>query len=194
MIAFLIAYLAEFSYFAIFIFLFLSHFGPIPEEAILIASGYVASLGVGNVWGFVFFCLLGIVTGDSITYWIGRKKGEKILQILGERFHMSQRRLEKTLDFFRRNPRKSVFLSRFLVGFRFLAPYAAGVLKIPSKIFSFYNILAALIWVPLIIFLSYWLSYSFDVYSEYTQIKHIIWILVILIVGFIVGWREFMKD
>src|SRR3989344_1169543 len=79
---FLSVYLVEFSYLAILSVISVSHILPIPEEAVLIAAGYVASLGFGKLGNFVLVCLLGVLIADNMAYWIGRKKGEIILQIV----------------------------------------------------------------------------------------------------------------
>ncbi|OGD30025.1 hypothetical protein A2833_02890 [Candidatus Azambacteria bacterium RIFCSPHIGHO2_01_FULL_44_55] len=190
---FLSVYIVEFSYLAILSVISVSHILPIPEEAVLIAAGYVASLGFGKLGNFVLVCLLGVLIADNMAYWIGRKKGEIILQIVTDHFHITQARLDKTKQFFQKHSGKSIFLSRFLVGFRLFIPYLAGVLKLPFGKFFFFNLLGAVIWIPIVIYASYWLSGAFDLYAEFTVFKHWIWIAGILIVGFIIGWREFWK-
>lgn len=190
----LTSFLETFSYFAIFIFIALSHVIPIPEEAILIAAGYAASLEFGNVWVFIAISLLGILLADNFAFFVGKKKGEEILRLIAKRFSITQRRVDRTKAFFQKHSGKSVFLARFLIGFRFLMPYMAGSLNLSTKKFFFFNLLGAIIWIPGIIILSYWLSGIFDIYSGIVWLKHWIWISVILIVGFAVGWKEFWKD
>src|SRR3989344_2246459 len=164
---FLLSYIEGFSYLAILSIISVSHILPVPEEAILIAVGYVASLGFGRLGNFVVVCLLGILIADNMAYWIGRKKGEAVLQIIADRFRITRARIEKTKQFFQKHSGKSIFLSRFLVGFRLFIPYLAGVLKLPFGKFFFFNLLGAVIWIPIVIYASYWLSGAFDLYAEF---------------------------
>lgn len=191
---FLLVYVVEFSYLAILLIISVSHIIPVPEEAILIAVGYAASLGFGELGKFIAVCLLGVLIADNIAYWIGRKKGETILQIIADRFRITRARIEKTKRFFQEHSGKSIFLSRFLVGFRLFIPYVAGAFELPFGKFFFFNFLGAIIWIPSIIYASFWLSGIFDLYTGFTVLKHWVWIAGIIIVGFIVGWREFWKD
>ncbi len=193
MVNFFLFYLEHFSYLALFLFISVSHFIPLPEEAILIALGYISSLGFGSVFKFTVVSFFGILIADSLAYFVARKKGEVILQIIGERFRIAPQKIEKTKLFFHKNAGTSVFLARFVIGFRFLMPFVAGALGLPFDKFLFSNALGSAIWIPGVIFLSYWLSAFFDLYAGFTRLKHGIWLGAILIVGFWVGWREFKK-
>lgn len=191
---FLLVYIVEFSYLAILSVISVSHIFPVPEEAVLIAVGYAASIGFGKLGNFVLVCLLGVLIADNMAYWIGRQKGEAVFQIIASRFRVTQARLDKTKQFFQKHSGKSIFLSRFFVGFRLFIPYMAGALELPFGKFFFFNLLGAVIWIPSLIYASFWLSGAFDLYAGFTVFKHWIWIIGILVVGFIVGWREFWKD
>lgn len=93
---FLLFYIVEFSYLAILLIISVSHIFPLPEEAVLIAVGYLASLGFGELGKFIAVCLLGVLIADNMAYWIGRKKGEVIIQIIADRFRITRARIDKT--------------------------------------------------------------------------------------------------
>lgn len=191
---FLIFYLEEFSYLAVFVFSSISHIVPIPEEAILIASGYAASLGIGRVSKFIFAAFFGILFADNFAYWIGRKKGEQILGFFSTVFYITQDKINKSRDFLQKHAWASVFLARFLAGFRFFTPYLAGSLGIHYLTFLIFNTLGALIWIPAVILLSYGLSGAFDLYQDFTFLKHAVLISAIIVAGFWVGWQELWKN
>jgi membrane protein DedA with SNARE-associated domain len=86
---------------------------------------------------------------------------------------------------------KAIFLSRFLLGVRFLMPYMAGAFKLPRRKFTSGAGLAALIWVPGMIILSFYFSQALDLVEIFKDVKHWIFIGIIFIIGFIAGVNEF---
>ncbi|MDP1629625.1 MAG: DedA family protein [bacterium] len=192
MFNFLAANIENFSYLGIFGFLFLSSVGlPAPEEVILIIAGYLVSIGLVNIWGAMLAAFLGVFLGDNLAYHIGFKKGEGILRELLGRFKISSRRLFWTKALLDKYCVKAIFFSRFLLGVRFLMPYTAGAFKLPRAKFIRGAGLAALIWVPGVILLSFYFSQALDLVVVFKSIKHWIYIGIIFIIGFIAGIQEF---
>lgn len=151
LVDFLIAYIGELSYVAILVLLFIGSIGiPFPEELVLLAAGYVAALGYMNLYGAMLVCFVGVVLGDLIGYSIGHHGGKLLKRLLAkDRF----RRIEMH---FERHGSKTIFISRFLAGIRVWFPIAAGAAKMPLKTFLFWDILAALIWTPIVVLVGFW--------------------------------------
>jgi len=151
LVEFFIAYIEQLSYIAILLLLLLGSIGiPFPEELILLAAGYVASLGYMNVIGAILVCLLGVIVGDLIGYGIGHHGGGLLKRLLAkDRF----RRIE---THFERHGSKTIFISRFLAGIRVWFPIAAGAAKMPLREFLLWDILAAIIWTPAVVLVGYW--------------------------------------
>lgn len=151
LIDFLISYVEQVSYLAIVILLLIGSVGiPFPEEIVLLVAGYVSSLGYMNVWGAVVISFIGVLAGDLLGYWIGSHHGKRLKRLLAkDKF----RRVEYH---FERHGSKTVFVSRFLAGVRVFFPIAAGATKMPVRDFLFWDTLAALIWVPVMVFLGFW--------------------------------------
>ncbi len=195
MLNFVGANIEHFSYAGIFGLLFLSSIGlPAPEEVILIITGYLVSVGVVKIEGAIFFAFWGVFLGDNLAYQIGFKKGEGLLNDLVRRFKIPTSRFLWAKSFFDRHAGKSIFFSRFLLGVRFLMPYMAGAFKLPRFKFVAGAFLAALIWVPGMIILSFYFSQALDLVAIFKSIKHWIFIGIILIIGFIAGIQEFHND
>jgi membrane-associated protein len=78
----IISFIENFSYLGSFILLVLGALGlPFPEGAVLIANGFlIAGHIVKPVYAFAFI-FAGIIFGDSLAYYFGRKYGEQILNI-----------------------------------------------------------------------------------------------------------------
>ncbi len=192
MLNFLSANIEQFSYAGIFGLLFLSSVGlPAPEEAILILAGYLVSTGLVNIWGAMLVAFFGVFLGDNLAYHIGFKKGEGFLRELVKRFKISPRQFSRAKSFLDCHCAKAIFLSRFLLGARFLMPYMAGAFRLPRAKFTTGAGLAALIWVPGVIILSFYLSQALDLVEIFKDIKHWIFVGLIFVIGFIAGAREF---
>ena len=59
-------------------------------------------------------------------------------------------------------PCKTIFLSRFLSGFRVFFPIAAGSIKMPWKKFFIVDLCAVIILVPVFVLLGFYLQPHFD--------------------------------
>jgi len=192
MLDFISANMEQFSYAGIFGLLFFSSVGlPAPEEVILIIAGYLVSAGLVNIWGAMIAAFFGVFLGDNLAYHIGFKKGEGFLRGLVGRFKISSRQFSRAKSFLDCHCTKAIFLSRFLLGVRFLMPYMAGAFKLPRAKFTTGAGLAALIWVPGVIVLSFYFSQALDLVVIFKNIKHWIFIGLIFVIGFIAGVKEF---
>ena len=192
MLNFLSVNMEQFSYAGIFGLLFLSSVGlPAPEEVILILAGYLVSTGLVNIWGAMIAAFLGVFLGDNLAYHIGFKKGEGFLRELVRRFKISSRQFSRAKSFLDCHCAKAIFPSRFLLGVRFLMPYMAGALRLPRAKFMTGAGLAALIWVPGVIVLSFYFSQALNLVEIFKDIKHWIFVGIIFIIGFIAGINEF---
>jgi membrane protein DedA with SNARE-associated domain len=195
MLDFLSANMEQFSYAGIFGLLFLSSVGlPAPEEIILIITGYLVSTGLVNVWGAMIAAFFGVFLGDNLAYHIGFKKGEGFLRELVRRFKISSRQFLRAKSFLDCHCVKAIFLSRFLMGVRFLMPYMAGAFRLSRAKFTMGAGLAALIWVPGVIVLSFYFSQALDLVEIFKDIKHWIFTGIIFVIGFAAGVNEFKND
>src|SRR4051794_24332500 len=51
---------------------------PIPEDITLFVAGAVSYYGLTNVWTMMFICLIGVLMGDSIIFFLGANYGRKL--------------------------------------------------------------------------------------------------------------------
>jgi len=66
----------EHSYLGIFAVLLLGSLGvPIPEEMAIIAAAVLSHAGFVRWWLALPVCLLGVLSGDVVLYWVGRHWG-----------------------------------------------------------------------------------------------------------------------
>lgn len=187
--------LQSFGYFAIFFLIILGSLGlPLPEECILLLSGYLASVGFFKIWLVMIFGLVGTLAGDNLGYWLARKKGLDFMLKYGEIFSVQKKHLKKAEDFFKRHGGKAVLFSRFILGFRFFGPVLAGVSNMKWSRFQIYNLIGAVIWIPFITFLGYLLGTNVvALMANITTIGHILFaILLIALTLFLI--RELVKE
>ena len=176
--------LESFGYFAISFLIIIGSLGiPLPEESILLLSGYLASTGFFKLWWVIVFGLIGTFIGDNLAYWLARKKGLNFMLKYGELFSLQKKHLKKAEDFFKRHGGKAVFLSRFIIGFRFFGPVLAGVSNMKWSRFQIYNLIAAVIWIPFISFLGYLFGTNIiGILVNLKEFGHILFIFALLFV------------
>lgn len=142
-------FLEEFTYLGVFLILFVAGLGvPIPEELPIMAGGVLAHEGVVRWWLMLPVCVLGVLSGDVVLYWIGRHWGERVLSWRAVRFVMSREREESLKAAYRRHGVKIVFTARHVMGLRAAAFLTAGIARVPFGKFLAVDAAAAMVGVP----------------------------------------------
>jgi membrane protein DedA with SNARE-associated domain len=142
-------FLEEFTYLGVFLILFVAGLGvPIPEELPIMAGGVLAHEGVVRWWLMLPVCVLGVLSGDVVLYWIGRHWGERVLSWRVVRFVMSREREESLKAAYRRHGVKIVFTARHVMGLRAAAFLTAGIARVPFGKFLAVDAAAAMVGVP----------------------------------------------
>ncbi len=149
-------YSDKFIYAGLFLILFLCGLGlPIPEELTLLAAGLFVHLGMIRLYPAFITVFAGVLVGDAAMYSIGRKWGRGIITHRHMRKIFSDRRLERARQFFCDHGSKTIFIARFISGFRVAAFLAAGTMGMMPAKFLLLDTLAALVMIPLLLLLGY---------------------------------------
>lgn len=155
-------YLSEATYVGIALVLFLAGLGvPIPEDIPLVFGGVMAAKGHISVIGHFALSMVFILIGDSCLFMIGRRLGRGAGNGLWGRLLTEQRRL-KAEHYFTKFGSWTVFFGRFLAGVRAAVFLGAGAARFPYWRFILLDALAALISVPVWI----WIGYQFGEHWE----------------------------
>src|SRR2546426_5901628 len=89
-------FIENFTYLGVFLMLFGAGLGlPIPEEAPVLAAGALAHEDVVRWWIALPVCILGVLSGDVVLYWIGHHWGEVVLDWRVVRRVLSREREER---------------------------------------------------------------------------------------------------
>ncbi len=128
---------------------------PFPEEAVFLTAGYVGSKHDANLWILCACGIVGILLGDSIPYWVGRKYGLKVIKRRPFSWFMSEKGIEKTRGFFGKHGSKAVFCGRFVAGLRMPTFFMSGSMGVSYVSFLLWDLLGAMISCPTSIYLAF---------------------------------------
>lgn len=140
-------------YAIIFGFLLLCGFGlPLPEDIFLFVGGLLSFYRVTDVWLMMLVCFAGVIIGDGTVFTIGHFYGQNLLKRKLAQKILPPKRLEMVRKKLHQQGNKVIFAGRFMPGLRTPIFFSAGSLHLPFRIFLFYDGLAALISVPVIVY------------------------------------------
>jgi membrane protein DedA with SNARE-associated domain len=143
-------FLEEFTYLGVFLVLFIAGLGaPIPEEVPVLASGVLAHEGVVRWWLMLPVCVVGVLSGDIVLYWVGRHWGERVLAWRVVRCMLTPEREEALKAAYLRHGVKVIFTARHVMGLRAAAFLTAGIVRVPFVRFLAADTAGALLGVPL---------------------------------------------
>ncbi|SDS27992.1 membrane-associated protein [Mucilaginibacter mallensis] len=127
----------------------------LPGDSLLFAAG--ALIAGGNTGLDIYFLGLILIaaafTGNSLNYALGSYLGPKVFKpenkILKLDYYL------QTKAFFDKHGGKAVIFSRFMPIIRTIAPFVAGVGRMPFLRYSLYNIIGGASWIILFLFAGY---------------------------------------
>ena len=124
----------------------------LPGDSLLFAMGaLIAGGNTGlNILVMAIILMAAAILGNSLNYKLGTvlgagvfKEDNKILKL--KYYHQSH-------QFFEKHGGKAVVFSRFLPIFRTIAPFVAGIAKMPFGRFTFYNVIGGVTWIIVLLF------------------------------------------
>lgn len=160
---------------------------PLPEDVTLAAAGMSAYWGLTDLWVVIIVSYVGVMLGDSIVFGLGSLYGKKLTRRWPFRKFLTEERLVVVKRKFHKQGNKVIFAARFMPGLRAPIFFFSGTLHLPLRIFLFYDGLAALLSVPLIVGVVYHFGDEIDrVLHQIRKVEHgvaITLVFVVLIVG-----------
>ena len=154
---------------------------PVPEDITLFAAGFLAFKGRISLTGAFLVGMLGVLVGDSFMYWIGRKFGRRVVTWPVFRRMFTPERLEKAEKKIHKNARIICFTARFAPGLRAPVYLTSGILRVPFSVFFSMDFLAALISVPVWVYLAYFLGEKIEQIFEIAKTAKQ-WIAIVFVV------------
>ena len=160
----LIEFFTGYGYAAVFLVLLACGFGlPIPEDITLVAGGIISGLGYTHVHTMFAVGMAGVLAGDATMFLIGRLYGPRVRRLKFVRKILTPSRFRMVQGKFARYGNWVLFVARFLPGLRSPIFLTAGMTRrIPFWRFLLLDGLAALISVPVWVYLGYFGAYNRD--------------------------------
>jgi membrane protein DedA with SNARE-associated domain len=144
--------------------LFLGSF--LEGESFLIAAGFLAKRGYLNLNLIIIVAMAGAYLGDVTLYFLGRKKGEKVIS----KFPQVGIYYPKAKRLFDKYGVWTIFITRYLYGLRFASAAFFGLMKMRVRNYLFLAFTSCLVWSVLIGNLGYMFGASLEVLIG--QVKH----------------------
>jgi membrane protein DedA with SNARE-associated domain len=188
------------SYALVFGILFICGLGvPLPEDVSLILGGFLVYEGKAELLRMMAVGYLGIIIGDSMIYFAGRRLGSKVGQSPSGFFAriITPEKRARVEGLFKRHGEKIIILARFMPGVRAVTYFTAGSVGMRYRIFALFDSLAALASAPFFVYLGWRFGGKLDWLFE--QIKSgqrtvVGVILVVLAVAFFVSRRRAKRE
>lgn len=175
---------------------------PIPEDIVLITAGVLGEIN-GRSWiEMSLLMYAGVIGGDTMTFFAGRHVGGWVLTSRWFQKIFAPQKQARIVDFFERYGSMGLFIARFLPGLRAPIFFTAGSMKVPFLKFLFFDGMAALISVPVFVWLGHWLWARFhDDLEQFHKTlsqsqSYALWgavAIVVVSIGVFLSWRRKRK-
>ena len=191
----LVGFFSEYGYLAVFGVLILCGFGlPVPEDISLVSGGVISAIGNTNVHIMFLVGMLGVLIGDSSVFFIGKVYGEKILNFSLIKKLIPTERYEKVQYQFSKYGKWVIFMARFMPGLRTPIFLTAGISgRVHFLLFLFTDFLAAIISVPVWVYLGYYGANNFALLKSWISQFQIGFFILLILVAIVVGVKFFFN-
>ena len=152
----------------------------IPGDSLLFAAGaLIAGGGTGlNLELLGVILIIAAFAGNALNYELGKYFGPKVFK--KENKILKLEYYERTKDFFDKHGGKAIIFSRFVPIIRTIAPFVAGIGKMPFGKYSIYNITGGVTWIVCFLCLGYFFGNLPLVKNNFTIV-----ILAIIIISLV---------
>src|SRR3954469_23294086 len=154
---FLFQWISHYGYAGLFVLLVLGIIGlPVPDETLLVFSGYLISKGRFQPLLAFASALAGSVCGISISYLLGRTLGHAAVERYGRFIHLTPAKVERVHQWFKRFGNWLLSVGYFIPGVRHFTALVAGMSGLEFRVFAPFAYVGAAVWVTFFLSLGYW--------------------------------------
>lgn len=164
---------------------------PVPEDITLIAAGILAALGKISLTGAIIAGLVGVLVGDAFMFFIGRFYGYRVFKLPLFRRFFTEERIRMAKARVTANSQFICFTARFLPGLRSPIFLTSGILGVRPIVFFALDGIAALISVPVWVYVGWYVGGNIDTAAEVAT-KAQKWVIISVII-FIAGYLGIKK-
>jgi membrane-associated protein len=134
----------------------------VPGETAVVVGGVVAASGDVELVPLIGLVWLAAVTGDVVSFMIGRRLGRPFLDRHGPRLRLGPERVAHVERFYDRHGGKAVLVGRFAGVLRAVSPFLAGASGLALRRFLPWSAAGALLWAAAFTLIGYVFSESFS--------------------------------
>jgi membrane-associated protein len=157
------------GYICFFFIVFSCSWGvPLNSDLQMVTASVLASMGVFQLGWVMVIAFFALLAGDSVTFFLGRKVGPKILKKRPFRWIIKEQHLDRAQASFHRHGPKFLFFIRFIPLVRPALFFTAGTMQLPPRLFYFYNAISSIIYILVV------MSCAFHFASYFAQQFHIL--------------------
>jgi membrane-associated protein len=130
----------------------------LPGDSLLFAAGALIAGGATglDIYLLTLILITAAFTGNTVNYLLGNYLGPKVFKAENKVLKLDY--YLQTKAFFDKHGGKAVIISRFMPIIRTIAPFVAGVGKMPLVRYSLYNIIGGASWIIVFLFAGYFLG------------------------------------
>jgi membrane protein DedA with SNARE-associated domain len=185
-------YIAEYGYLALFSLFFLGILGmPLPEETLLVFSGFLVSSGELRYGPTFLACFFGSISAMTAAYWIGRTLGFTFIERYGKRFGLGYSLYKKTEEWFNRVGKWALPIGYFIPGVRQYTAYFSGITKLPFPTFMLFTYVGGFFWSVLFVTIGWQLGERWD--ELFDLIAHNLAIFFLLVLAVIFAFSLYRR-
>ena len=186
-------FVSTYGYAGLYLMLMLGIVGlPIPDETLLIFSGYLISKGTLKPLPTLLAAFAGSATGITVSYVLGRTLGLGVIHRFGKYAHITEARLDAVHKWFDRIGHWALVAGYFIAGVRHLTAILAGTSKLSYRSFALFAYGGALLWASLFLSAGYFFGEKWKEISDLME-RYLLWIsivVVVLAIGYWLIWRR----
>lgn len=130
----------------------------LPGDSLLFAMGtLIAGGNTGlSIWVMLILLIIAAILGNSLNYKLGTLLGVKVFNEKNKILKLEY--YNQSHLFFEKHGGKAIIFSRFLPIFRTIAPFVAGVAKMPFGRFTLFNVIGGVAWIVSLLMAGYLLG------------------------------------
>jgi membrane protein DedA with SNARE-associated domain len=177
--------IAEYGYVGLFAALVFGIAGlPIPDETLLVFSGYLIARGSMHPLLTWITAAVGSMSGITVSYWIGRSAGYGFVHRYGRYIHFTEERLVYIHQWFDRVGHWLLTIGYYIPGVRHFTALVAGMSGMGFRSFAAYAYSGAMIWVSTFLTIGYVLGERWKQVFETLHRE----IVLVIVAGAAIAW------
>jgi membrane protein DedA with SNARE-associated domain len=192
---YILAWITQYGYLAIFSLLMLGIVGlPVPDETLLAFTGYLVFKGNLSLPLALASAFAGSACGITISYYLGRTFGIALVHRYGRYVRITEDHVNHAHAWFERVGHWGLTFGYFVPGVRHLTAYAAGMSGVAPHQFALFAYSGGALWVATFVSIGFFLGERWQ--SVENDIHHYAVVFTIaaavLLAGYL-AWRKWFR-